>query len=343
MRGDLGAWLEGAALLVLGANLAIDRILRVPALVPGAVMRAVEVRTAAGGKPVNVTRAAGCLGGSALLVANLPGRTGEYAAEELLSAGVRVVRVPSRGELRTATIVLDADGRTTVINEPGPPLHPDDTAALLAAVARALAAERPRVVIASGSLPPAAPQDLYATVVRLAHEHGATTVVDAGGAALALALQEGADVVKPNLAEAEALLRGLDGQVVHGRPEFVDDGSADVPARCLAAAASLVAAGARAAVVSGGRQGAALHAGGRGWWFDAPDVETVNAVGAGDALVAGIGVAVERGDGLPEAVRFGVAAAAESVRHEQPGTLDAGAVPGILSAMSALSTAEAPS
>lgn len=329
--------LKGAALLVLGANLAVDRILRVPELAPGAVLRATLVRTAPGGKPVNVARAAASLGGSVLLVANLPGRTGADAGGLLESAGVRLVTVCTRGEMRVATIVLDADGRTTVINEAGPPLDVDDTSALLEAFEAALRREPPGVVIASGSLPPAAPQDLYAQAVGLAQQHGVAAVVDAGGTPLARAVSGGADLVKPNLSEAEALLRGA--ATGHAR-ELVDDRTADVPGRCLAAAGSLVACGARAALVSGGRHGAALRADNRSWWFGSPAVRTVNAVGAGDALAAGIGVALERGDALPEAVRFAVAAAAESVTHEGPAEVDAGAVQALLAAMAETGAAE---
>jgi fructose-1-phosphate kinase PfkB-like protein len=48
-----------------------------------------------------------------------------------------------------------------------------------------------------------------------------------------------------------------------------------------------------------------------------------NPVGAGDALVGGLAVALERGDPFGWAAAFGVAVAAASVETEKAGTLDA--------------------
>ena len=167
------------------------------------------------------------------------------------------------GTLRAATIVLEDDGRTTVINEPGPPL--DDAVALPRRVRDALADQRPR-----SWWPPAACHrgtgDLYADVVRLAAEQARR-----GGrrrrAGLAAALRAGPALVKPNLAEAESVLRALagpgSGPGVTDAVEEVDESGGDVPGRCAAAAEALVGAGARAALVSGGRSGAALHTGDR--------------------------------------------------------------------------------
>ncbi len=310
-------------MLVVGTNLTEDRILRLPRLEPGAVLRAREVVTAPGGKPVNVARAALALGGRPVLLANCPGHLGARLAEELAAAGLPVVPVRTHGELRAATLLLEDDGRTTVVNEPGPGFGEDAVAALLSAYVEALAEHRPAVVVASGSLPPGAPADFYARLVGIGRERGADTVVDAGGAVLAAALGAGPALVKPNLAEAEAVLRPGGGPCA---VEAVDESGADVPGRCLAAAEALVASGAGAALVSGGRRGAALHTAAGSCWYSAPVVETVNAVGAGDALAAGVAVALERGEAMSSAVRYGVASGTDSVSRLGPAAVDAAAV-----------------
>jgi fructose-1-phosphate kinase PfkB-like protein len=51
-------------------------------------------------------------------------------------------------------------------------------------------------------------------------------------------------------------------------------------------------------------------------------MEVRNAVGAGDALVAGLGCELERGEPLEKAVLAGMARAAASVEQELPGRLD---------------------
>lgn len=321
-------------MLVVGTNLTQDRILRLTELVPGAVLRAREVTTAPGGKPVNVARAALALGGRPTLLANCPGRQGARLAEELAATGLAVIAVPTAGELRTATILLEDGGRTTVVNEPGPELDDAASAAFLEAYGRALTEQRHPVVVAAGSLPPGAPVTLYAELVRIGSLRSAVTVVDAGGPVLAATLPTGPGLVKPNLAEAEATLR-----LMAGRPaaagsaetaEAVDEPGRDVPGRCAAAAEALVRAGAQAALVSGGRFGAALRTSVGSWWFTAPVVDRSNPVGAGDALVAGVATALERGEPLPAAVRFGVACAADSVRRIGPAAVHPDAVNSLL-------------
>jgi 1-phosphofructokinase family hexose kinase len=301
--------------LVLGANLAVDRTLRMAQLVPGQVIRPREAVATAGGKAVNVVRAARAHGIRAVLVANLPGRAGRLIAELLADEGHDLRPIVTTGEARAALIILEDSGRTTVINEPGPLLTRDDAARLLAAVGDELATGRHGVVVATGSLPPGAPVDLYLRVVDLAHAAGSRCIVDAAGDALAATLPHGPDVVSPNLAEAEVLLLGADG-------EEVDPEGDDVRARATAAAAQLVAAGARAAVVSAGRHGLAGHDEGGGFWVDAPAVTVRNAIGAGDSLVAGLGAALERGRSFRDATALGVATASASVAHDLAGGVE---------------------
>ena len=121
----------------------------------------------------------------------------------------------------------------------------------------------------------------------------------------------------PNLAEAEGLL--------HGRAdETVEAGPADaVRARAGAAAAALVTRGARRAVVTAGAAGAAIAAGGaEPSWVPARRVRVRNPIGAGDALVGGLAVALERGAPFGAAVAAGLAAAAASVETDGAGAVD---------------------
>jgi fructose-1-phosphate kinase PfkB-like protein len=131
--------------LVLGANLALDRTLRIAQLVPGHVQRPSEVVATGGGKSVNVLRAARAHDARGTLVANLPGRLGAHLGALVAEEGHDVVAVPTAGEARCAIIVLEASGRVTVVNEPGPPLAPQDAESLLAALD-----------VAAPSVPPAA-------------------------------------------------------------------------------------------------------------------------------------------------------------------------------------------
>ena len=196
-------------MLVLGANLGVDRTLRLERLLPGYVQRPREAVATAGGKAVNICRASRAHAVRPRLVANLPGRMGELVGDMLDAEGHDVRRVVTAGEARSQIVIIEDDLRITVLNEPGPELSQADFAALLAAVAEELPGHR--VAVASGSLPPGAPDDAYGQVVEIARAAGAISVVDAARAAL-----RGLSGLRPRCRHAQPR-RGHGGAPRHGR------------------------------------------------------------------------------------------------------------------------------
>jgi 1-phosphofructokinase family hexose kinase len=289
--------------LVAGPNLTIDRTASLEELRPGAVLRFSRVVVTPGGKGLNVARAARCLGVDALLVGFVPGATGRAGAGLIEREGIALRGVECGGELRSTAIVMERGGRTTVFNEPGPRIGVEDWEAFEAAVAGSLPGRG--VLVCSGSVPPGSPDDAYGRLARLA---AGPCVVDAGGVTLARALEAAPAVVCPNVVEAE---------------EVVGVGEGDAPPRAVAAAAALVERGARAAVVTADAAGAAVAAGGERFWIPAPRIAAVrNPVGAGDVFACGLAAALERGEPVVAAARFGIAAAAASVEWPTAGQLD---------------------
>jgi 1-phosphofructokinase family hexose kinase len=300
-------------MLIAGPNLTIDRTLTGGELRPGDVLR-FAARVTPGGKGLNVARGIQELGGSAALVAFVPGHMGAAAAAMIAEEGIALLGVRCGGELRSTAVILEPGGRSTVINEAGPEIASEEWGLYEQRVADALAGER--LLACSGSLPPGAPADAYGRLCGLAQQHGTLCIVDGPGAALRHALAAGPDVVCPNVAEAELALGAGDGS------EPVE-AAADSEPRALAAATALVERGAQAAIVTAAAAGAALAHSGHSVWLPAPRVDVRNPIGAGDALVAGLAVALERGVPLADAAREGMAAAAASVEHEHAGRLDA--------------------
>jgi 1-phosphofructokinase family hexose kinase len=276
------------------------------------VLRLADVQVAPGGKGLNVARAARALGIPSALVAFLPGQTGRAAAALIAEENVTLQGIPVAGEIRSTSVILELDGRATVLNEPGPRIAPGDWLALEAAVESALSAHG--VLVCSGSLPPGAPDEAYGLLTRRARDAGRLAVVDANGPALGAALAAGPDVVTPNLGEAEGLL--------HGTADETVEASEDARPRAEAAAVALVRAGARAAVVTAAASGAAVAAGARPAWIPAPRVAVRNPIGAGDVLTAALAAGLERRDEVVAAARQGVAAAAASVEAPRAGDLD---------------------
>ena len=300
-------------MLIAGPNLTTDRTLALDEPQPGEALRFRRAVVTPGGKGVNVARVVRTLGARALLVSFAPGRTGRAVTELIRDEGLAVEAVPTEGEVRAAIVIQEQSGRVTVLNEPGPRVGEAEWAAYERAIESRLQGHG--MLVCSGSVPPGSPVDAYARLVAIAHAHAVPALVDAAGETLAAALEAEPDVVTPNYAEAEDALFGTRGEEAGVAAE-------EARARATAAAASL-AGKARAAIVTAGAAGAALHACGEATWLDAPSVRVTNSVGAGDSLVGGFAAAVERGEDVGTAFVHGVAAAAASVETDLAGGIDA--------------------
>jgi 1-phosphofructokinase family hexose kinase len=302
--------------LIITPNPAVDHTVSLPQLRPGEVIRTGPGLSVAGGKGANVARAAACLGVRATVLALLPEIGGDHLRALYAAEGLDLVAIPVPGRVRTCTALLEVGGRVTLLNEPGPQLAPADWDRLLATGGQHLRAGEP--VVCSGSLPPGAPEDGYARMVAAGHRAGCEVLVDAAARPLALAAAAGADLVCPNLAEAESVLDSGAGPA--GEP--VDDRAADVPERAMAAAAGLRRSGAAWAAVTAGSAGVAVAGPGTERWLPAVAVSVRNPIGAGDSFLAGVGTARQAGAGWLDAVRRGIAAAGASVEQERAGVLD---------------------
>lgn len=279
-------------MLVVCPNLAIDRTLALDRLDRGGVSRARSVAAVVGGKGVNAARVALALGGDPLLVGFAGGAMGEVLIRGLEVEGIRSNLVQVGGETRVTITFLEADGTVTLVNEPGPDVTTAECGRLVDAAVAAVRPDEP--VLVTGSLPPNARPTLYAELVAALSGHD--VVVDAGGLVLEAALAEQPFLVKPNREEAAAW---------GGQP-----------------AGALVAAGARNALVTDGPRDAVFAADGELVRLRPPRVEAVNPVGSGDALAGALLTALEQGEPLRDALRLGIAAAADNARHRTAGRID---------------------
>ncbi len=303
-------------MLVVTPNLCFDVTVRLPELIPGAILRATETSTTAGGKGVNVVRSAGATGiiGSRLL-GFLAAVDGDRLRTLLADEGIALIGVPADGSVRISTILLETGGRTTVVNGRGPQISVNQWSALLDSVAENL---RPgEVLVCSGSLPPGVPVDGYAKLIEVAHAGHSPVAIDAAPTPLAIALERAPDLVSPNLSEAEGLLFGR-------VDELVDETGDDLPERAAAAAATLHQRGAVRAVVTAGAAGAALATADGTWWLTAPRASVVSTIGAGDSFVGGAARALSTGSGISDLnmVIAGMATASASCETQLAGGVD---------------------
>lgn len=278
-------------LLIITPNPALDRTMVFHGLRLGGVFRTDEVIIAAGGKGLNVARAARSLGQPALVCAPLGGLTGDAVARLAAAEGLAGCWTRHQaGETRTCVLVVDREASdATALNEVGPALSADDWRAFTEDVLAAAAGAE--LCLVSGSLPPGiAPAALGSLVAALAAQ-GARTIVDSSGSALVAALAAQPWGVKVNGAELGAAL----GRVVE-----------DVPG-AVAALTELRAAGVALAAVSLGALGCVAADASSVSWARPPAVRVVSSVGSGDSLLAGLATGLIRGMALPEALRLAVA------------------------------------
>ncbi|MCW2561157.1 MAG: 1-phosphofructokinase family hexose kinase [Mycobacterium sp.] len=288
-------------------NPSLDRTLHLDRFARGHVNRATATMVEPSGKGVNVALALHGAGVDVRAVLPIGGSAGYEIASLLDDLGLEHVDVPITGAVRSNISLIEADGQSTKVNEPGPQLSDDEVDATCAA---ALAgSDVGEWVLWAGSLPGGFTLQRFADAVADTRSEGRLVAVDSSGPALTRVLSQHGDrlphMVKPNAEElAELAGRGLTtlGDVAD-------------------AAHVLIAHGVRTVLISLGHNGALL--------VDA-DLPTplhgraaahrvVNTVGAGDAFLAGWLAAVHAGathaDALANALRFG----ATAVEHE--GTL----------------------
>lgn len=295
-------------LLVVAANPSIDRLHEVEHLMVGGINRPIRVVPVAGGKGLNVARAAVALGGAATVVALVGGRAGTWIADRLAAAGIDASLVEVAAETRTCVTVLDrSTGALTEFYEPGAPLEDGAWERLEASVAGQIDRGGIGSIAMSGSLPPGAPADAYARLVRLAADRSVAAFVDGHGAALEAAIAAGPATVKVNAAEAG----GVIGETI---------GTTD---EAIAAAREIAARGAGAVIVTLGAEGAVAVEPGGAWRLRGPSRRGDYPVGSGDAFLAGLIVGLSGGAMFVESLRLGMAAGAANALAPGAGVLDA--------------------
>jgi 1-phosphofructokinase family hexose kinase len=289
-------------ILAAGLSPVWQQILTFDALALGEVNRAREVRWCASGKVLNAARALHHLGGPVKALTVVGGATGAEVRQDFGRLGIAARWVELATPTRVCTTVLDAAGRTVTELVPNAPaLGGDELARFLAAYTEEAAAAD--VVILIGSLPAGAPPGTYRDL--LARAPG-KAVLDARGPELLEALREKPFLVKPNRDE---LARTL-GRELRGEAELFE------------AMREMNRLGAGWVVVTD--KGNPVHASSEGRLYRVrpPAGEVVNPIGCGDCMAGGIAWALSRGREPPEAVAFGVAAAADKLGQLLPGVVD---------------------
>ena len=306
-------------ILTVTLNAAIDRTVAVPNFRLGHRHRAVESRTVAGGKGINVARALRLLGRPVIAAGFAGGPTGNRVLEQLRKEAILTDFTWIAGETRVNMAVIDpTSGEQTEINERGPAVSPEEVERFVERLG--YLADGARICVLAGTLPPGAGEDLYARLVEGLRERGVTTILDSEGEPMLAGIRAGASVVTPNEREAEELVgqEFADGDdVAQGLAELVRLGAGEAaitrPDGCVA-------------VIGEGADRRVLEVSTR-------PLDPVSTVGSGDAFLAGYVAARYDGREPEECLVYGVACGAESTQHFGAGTVDRNGVERLLAAV----------
>lgn len=255
-------------------------------------LRCTAPQTDPGGGGINAARVINRLGGDTTAIFTAGGANGHTLEALLKREGVSAQAVEIEAPTRQSFTVFERSTHDQFrFVMPGPEMNETEVLRCLDHLESSLADTD--YLVASGSLPPGMPDDVYARIARLTKAYGTRLVLDTSGDALAAALDEDVYLIKPNARE----LRHLAGD------KSLDD------VALVAFAKELVAGGkCQIVALSLGERGAVLVARNETWSVVPPEIDPKSAVGAGDSFLAALTLDLVRGNDLHHALRYGVAA-----------------------------------
>ena len=276
--------------LTITLNPAIDKSTTIPTLLPAKKLRCSPPIFEPGGGGVNVSRVLRHMGHPSTAMFMAGKHTGEFFTRLVQLEGIETIVVPIDGYTRENLIVHDASNDLQYrFGMPGPAVQEHEWKDCLE---RLKEAKDFAYTVISGSNPEGVPPKFYAEAADIIKRKKSKLVLDTSGEALKQALQEGVFLVKPNLGELSNLVgaKELDAQgVLDAAREIINKGHCEV------------------VVVSMGPGGAMLVTAKEHFHEPAPPIKVKSTVGAGDSMVAGIIIGMQRNESLKNVLKYGVA------------------------------------
>ena len=295
-------------ILTVTLNAAMDRTVAVPNFRLGRRHRAVEERTVAGGKGVNVARALRLLGQPVIATGLAGGPTGERVTEQLTREGVLNDFTRIRDESRTNLAVIDpTSGEQTEINERGPAVDPDEAEQFVDKLL--YLGQGADFCVIAGSVPPGVDAEIYGRLIAELRRLEVGVLLDSDGEPMRGGLSAGPAVVAPNVAEAEEAVGhefNEPDDLVMGLRELIEMGAGE----------AIITRDAGCVAIVGEPSERTRYE------VEIEPMDPIATVGSGDAFLAGYASARYGGGSPRECLAYGVACGAESTQHFGAGTID---------------------
>lgn len=282
-------------------NPSLDYIADVRNFQLGMTNRTVSEQMFAGGKGINVSIVLKNLGIDSTALGFTAGFTGAEIERKVKEMGICADFIAvEQGISRINVKLKSIDG--TEINGKGPEISSENLECLME---RLNALQEQDILVLAGSIPESVPDTIYSDIMECLEKKGVIFVVDATKELLLNVLNYRPFLIKPNNHE----LGEIFGEKLSSRAEVTPY------------AEKLQKMGARNVLVSMAGEGAVLLAeDGQVFESPAPKGKLVNAVGAGDSMVAGFLAGYLQKQEYAHAFRMGIAAGSASAFSENLAT-----------------------
>lgn len=277
-------------------NPCIDKSIIVSQFEIGSLNRVLSTRCDISGKGINVAIAIQRLGFQVECIGFNYKEDG-HKLENLLNANhIPFEFVSVEGQLRNNLKIIDMeDQNLTELNEKGVKVSYKEMDQLKQILVEHT--DKSKVMVISGSVPPGLRKDIYRDLIENLSGSSLKVILDAENELLLEGIKAKPYLIKPNLCELETTFAHkcqTIGEVCTVANEILKSGVAIV-------------------CVSLGKQGAVICSDAQSYYSSGLDLEIKGIQGAGDAMVAGISVAIEKGLPVEEMLRYGMAASAASL------------------------------
>jgi len=282
-------------------NPSLDITITVDGLVVDETNRWKNSRIYAGGKGIDVSRAVHEMGGRTVAYGFIGGSPGRQVEILLDKEGVSFSFTPIERETRTNFIITDTKtSQQTRIDAPGPRISREEVERFQSKLRQIR--PKPGMMVVGGSVPRAVPVNVYYDLIMEAADYKVRCSLDSDGQWLEEGIKAKPHLIKPNVREAEALLK------------------TELPTEevIIDAALNLVETGIEVVVISRGKDGLIAATKRRMVKAVPPEVKVKSAVGAGDCTIAGLALKLVHEEPLIEACRLAVAMGTAAVLT--PGT-----------------------
>lgn len=271
----------------------------------GHVMRVASCHNTAGGKGLNVARVVSLCGSDVRATGLVGGYNGAYLEALLDEDGIAHGFGHVKGETRSCINILDPAYGSTEYLEPGREVEESEEQDFLENVYPEQIRDSD-VVTLSGSVPVGMSRDIYAKLVRKAHDSGKKVILDTSGELLAEGMKACPDLIKPNKDELEALFH----ITINEEKQILDCGK------------KLHEQGIPYVVISLGGDGAVMICDEGIFHGKSPKIDVVNTVGCGDSMVGAFAVAFERQMNPQEALKYAVSVGSANAMSPDTGNFD---------------------